>query len=222
MSLTLPQQYILRAYLDKELKYRETYNELYDHISSGLENAPENLPFETLLSTYVVREFGGPNGLHLIERQYRATIAARIKKQYAESMLQWLRFPNIILLPVFAVAVYLFFSTTGFDRKWYFMLAFTLSFFTNRLKLIQYYCACYWAKAKASIKYNGFAVVKFVPLALLALISSSCAIIADVYPGEWLNTAEPVVATLAAVVYTAHLTVFYKMHRAEFKVDMAK
>jgi hypothetical protein len=222
MSLTPAQQRILRAYLDKELTYKETYNELYDHISSGLEDSPQSSSFEVALKTYVAREFGGPNGLHLIEKQYRATVITRIKKQYSDNIRQFLRFPNIIVLVVFAMAVYIVFSTTGFNTKWYFMLAFVLSLTNNSLKITQYYRASYWKKAKASVKYNSFAVIKFVPVALLALISSGSVFIAQEYPGKWLNAVGPVVATLTFVIYAAHLMVFYKLYRAEFKVDMAK
>ena len=222
MSLTPSQQRILRAYLDKELNYKETYNELYDHISSGLEDSPQSSSFEVALKTYVSREFGGPNGLHLIEKQYKATVVTGIKKQYSDNIRQLLRFPYIVVLLVFSVAVYIAFSAGWFNTKWYFMLAFVLSLTNNSLKITQYYRASYWKKAKASVKYNSFAVIKFFPLALLALISSSCAFIAQEYPGEWLYTVGPVVATLTFVVYAAHLTVFYKMYRAEFKVDVAK
>lgn len=221
MSLTPAQQRILRAYLDKELTYKETYNELYDHISSGLETSPESSSFEVALKTYVAREFGGPNGLHLIEKQYRATVITRIKKQYSDNIRQFLRFPNIIILAIFSASVYVVFSAGWFDRTWYFMLALVLSFATNGLKITQYYCASYWKKAKASVKYNSFAVIKFLPLVLLALISSGCAFIAEEYPGKWLNTVGPVVATLTFVVYIAHLTVFYKMYRKEFKVTIS-
>lgn len=222
MSLTSVQQQILRAYLDKELTYKETYNELYDHIASGLENLPESSSFEVALKTYVSKEFGGPNGLHLIEKQYRATVVSGIKKQYSDNMRQFLKFPNLVVLVVFTMVVYIVFSATGFNTKWYFMLAFTLSLTTNKLKITQYYCASYWRKAKASVKYNCFAVIKFVPVVLLALIGPTCIFIAEEFPGEWLNTVGPIVATLTFVVYVAHLTVFYKMHRAEYKVDMAR
>jgi hypothetical protein len=223
MNLTASQHQILKDYLDKELTYKETYNELYDHISSGLENTAEGCSFEQTLKTYVIREFGGTHGLHTIEKQYRATVQKGMRKRYLDYMYNLFRFPNIMLPAVLVGAVYAIFSSHWFDTKWYFALFFVASVFVNGIGAAQNIVRYFSKGAKPSVKVGGFEMVQFFPLLIFAITAIYCHFfVSAATPNMWFITLSPVVSTCILTAYGLHIISFLKMYRAEFKVDTAK
>lgn len=222
MNLTLSQQQILKDYLSNELVYRETYNELYDHISSGLENTPEGSSFEETLKNYVRKEFGGIFGLHAIEKQYRSTVLKGMKRQYFDNISRLFRFPQIILLSIVTVMVYLAFSASWFNANWYFALFFVAAFAITGIRAARYISSGFWKKKMPSVKDDGFVMIKFFPFALFVLIGLYGYFVLGNTSRELFNTFSPVVTTVIFIAYALHIMSFYKMYRSEFKVNMAK
>ncbi|MBC7401119.1 MAG: hypothetical protein H7289_14365, partial [Mucilaginibacter sp.] len=63
-------------------KYRETYDELYDHILSALETVPDDVPFIDALHNIVENELGGGPGIAVIEAKYKKATLKEIGKKY--------------------------------------------------------------------------------------------------------------------------------------------
>jgi hypothetical protein len=80
MKPTQHEKELLRDYLYKVLKYRETFEEIYDHTLMALENKTRHQFFETTLVEVLDGEFGGINGLVEIEKNCKeATIKDAVK-----------------------------------------------------------------------------------------------------------------------------------------------
>jgi len=223
MTLTASQQQILKEYLNKELTYRETFEELYDHISSGLENSPESSSFDETLRNYVTSEFGGINGLNKIEKQYRATVLSGMKKQYLTKIYQQLRFPQLIIWVMITAVIYSTFSSEWFNMHWYFPLLLTMSLMVSTINTIRYIRTGYvWKSTKRSVKDEGFRLIKHAPAAILSVITIACYFFFKKLPFDWINNLNPLLPSFFFVAYALHVMSFYKMYAAEFKVDLAK
>ncbi|MGI4728333.1 MAG: hypothetical protein ACRYGB_07160 [Janthinobacterium lividum] len=70
MKPTLQQTEILKTYLSDILKYRETIDEVYDHVLSAVEAKPENISFQDAVNDILNDDFGGGNGLAKMEKQH--------------------------------------------------------------------------------------------------------------------------------------------------------
>jgi len=223
MKLSTSQHQVLRAYLDKELTYRGTFDELYDHISSGLESAPEEgASFDETLKNYVTKEFGGVYGLHTIEKQYRATVLAGMNKQYLVNIYHQFRFPQVIVLAVIAAAVYLVFSAAWFDKTWYWALFFVAPFAISGIKLTHYIAKGYWRGVKASVKTEGFTRLKYAPATLIIAVGVYNYFFLKDTPANWLSNVSPLFATIIFIAYALHILSYYRMYAGEFKVATTK
>jgi|GEM_PF-2004332 len=227
MKLTKDDIKYLNEFLNKELVYRETFEELYDHISSGLENAPESLPFNEALKNYVTREFGGISGLRKIEEQHRATVLRAMKRQYFNYIYQHFRFPGIILLVLIAALVYTIFSAAWFPTTWYFPMFLTMSIIVSAVHYIRYIRIGYiWKSTKRSVKDDGFTLIKYAPGKVIMFFAVVVFVLYRWFikdtPLILFDRLSPIAETCLFVAYALHAMSFYKMYAAEFKVDLAK
>jgi len=62
------QDELLKRYLRKVFFYRETYEEVYDHMLSALQVQPAGIPFEAAVNNIICNDFGGHNNLLVMER----------------------------------------------------------------------------------------------------------------------------------------------------------
>jgi hypothetical protein len=96
MKPTLKQQLWLKDYLYQVMNYRETYEEVYDHILAALENKPEAKQFETAVAEVIEEEFGGNNGLMEMEESCKNAVVNDTLKQYWSYWHIFLKFPGIL------------------------------------------------------------------------------------------------------------------------------
>ena len=82
MKPTPSQQVLIRQQLRSLLKYRDTYDEVYDHILSSLETLPQDIDIDDALNNIVESELGGTKGLKKIEAKYRGLAIKQFIKDY--------------------------------------------------------------------------------------------------------------------------------------------
>ena len=70
MKPTLQQEENLRTYLADVLKYKETIDEVFDHVLSAIEEKPENISFQEAVNQILKDDFKGAKGLIEIENQH--------------------------------------------------------------------------------------------------------------------------------------------------------
>ncbi len=69
MKLDARQDELLKHYLRKVFLYRETYEEVYDHMISALEERPYTVSFQYAVNDIIRRDFGGHNNLSVIAKK---------------------------------------------------------------------------------------------------------------------------------------------------------
>lgn len=140
MKPTLQQEENLKAYLSNILKYRETIDEVYDHVLTAVEGRPENVWFQDAVNQVLNNDFGGGEGLVKMEKQYLRDASWEGYVKMFKSFKLNFQFPNIIYTLVFfyiinysiqnihinytkAIIIFpcsaLFFLLLGFIRKFF-------------------------------------------------------------------------------------------------------
>ena len=96
----------LEKYLRKNLKYRETCAEFYDHILAALEAKPADGSFADAARQIINDDFGGIAGMRLIEAKYQQASFKELRDKYLQAILDCLKFPAAAVLLMYSIVVY--------------------------------------------------------------------------------------------------------------------
>lgn len=96
----------IRQYLTRHLKYRETKDELFDHILTALEYMPADVPFGVAMNR-IIAYLGGLKKLKSVERAARLSVIKAMLKRYFECVKYVFTSVIIVGVVAFAGAVYL-------------------------------------------------------------------------------------------------------------------
>jgi hypothetical protein len=111
MKPTLPQKKWLRDYLQTVMKYRETYEEVYDHMLLAIEDEPEHEFFETTVANVINRDFGGTDGLYELEDNCKLAVDDTAQAQFRDNFKSWFTSPlAFATIAMFMGLFYLLFS----------------------------------------------------------------------------------------------------------------
>jgi len=106
MKLTAGQKHQLKQYLWTGMTYRETYEEVYDHIITALENKADNIPFQDAVNAIIREDFGGLENLNALESRYRKFIFKELVGKYAGYFTGFLKFPLVCYTAIVFAIVY--------------------------------------------------------------------------------------------------------------------
>jgi hypothetical protein len=115
MKPTEHQQKILQGYLHKTLNYRETYEEIYDHILSAVEHQPDNISFEDAINNIIKNDFGSPKNLLKIEKANKDALVKETINTYMKYFFGYFKFPGLLYMLVIALLSFYFFSQMKFE-----------------------------------------------------------------------------------------------------------
>ncbi len=222
MKITASQKQTLKDHLSYILTYQETYNEFYDHISSGLEQAPQGADFELTMHNYITREFGGTEGLRIIEKQYSARALDKLKRQYVKDLVDQFSSPRVLLWAAIALAFYLGYTQGVIKEAWFFPVIFLVLPQFGFYRLIRYFKALVGKNVKRSVKENGFFFVRHIPIIFLIMVGVYCRFITGDTPVTWIKSLSPEVVTFLIVMHLMHVVTFYKMQKRELKVKLVE
>lgn len=213
----------LNEFLDMELVYRETYDEMQDHLLSALQQYPDNVDFETALHEIIDTQFGGAAGLRAIDRQYQKHGVIEMRKRYLNHILNMFRFPSVIYLAIVSLAGYALFNYLSFNKGWYWVVFWTAAILPGLVNSIRYIRMGYqYRTIKRSVSDDGFKLLKYVPGVLFTFFMLYHFVLLNEKPAEWIKIVDPTFATFILAAYFLHAVAFFKMYNEEFKVDLAK
>jgi len=95
MKLSAEQKIELRIYIFNQQKYRETFNEVYDHLINALADSAE--PFSVEQVAKIINEdFGGFNTIRAKELQYQKQLNEKYITEFRNEMLNTFRWPDLL------------------------------------------------------------------------------------------------------------------------------
>ncbi|MEO8886013.1 MAG: hypothetical protein ABI367_08115 [Mucilaginibacter sp.] len=87
---------LLQDNLRKVLTYRETYEEVYDHILSALANEPDNINIGDALNKIIQNDFGGYEKLSRLEKTIKRALVKDTLRKYSFFLISYFEFPVLI------------------------------------------------------------------------------------------------------------------------------
>jgi len=106
MKPTESQEALIGQILHRFVKYKDAYDEVYDHVLSSLEDFPDNIRFADAVHRIIEDDLGGADGLKALEK-HRIWFAIReFVKEYLINLFKSLT--SVIVLPL-ASFTYLFY-----------------------------------------------------------------------------------------------------------------
>ncbi|SDD63757.1 hypothetical protein SAMN05216464_102139 [Mucilaginibacter pineti] len=232
MKPSVSQDKQLKDYLRKALKYRETYEEVYDHTLNALnEMALNELPFQDSINRIIANDFGGPRGLATMERSHEKSFYnVTIKKQW-QYFKQWFKFP---LLPVtIGLCILIHVLSTAIPAVISLLLLFAGVVFPVLLTNIRYFKAgLVLGNTMKSIRDYPFRRVAFLPLNVVYLQIASSALIyvfqdflhlhlnsITIVPGYQFMSLQvsQVACSLMFTLIILHELCLYKLYKEELK-----
>jgi hypothetical protein len=155
MKLTEEQLAEVRIYIFSTPRFRETYNELYDHIVNALEEADSEFSIG-LVQQIVKEDFGGFEKIAAQEEQYQKQVTRKYKRLLGAEMLNTFKFPTIlsnICALLISIAFYVYGTRYGLNIKPMYRALYIISL----LPLLVYVYKRFFADRKhikLSIKYD--------------------------------------------------------------------
>lgn len=113
MRPTVEQQKSITTLLRSHLKYKETYDEVYDHILSWFEKLPVDVSFAFALRNIVENDLGGAKGMKALERKLLIFSIREFIREYFVHFIE--AFNSILVVPI-AVCAALFYH--AIDSGW--------------------------------------------------------------------------------------------------------
>jgi len=108
MKLTEEEDQLLKQYLLKILKYRETYDELYDHIITALSHKTTITSFEETIADILTDDFGGYDNLTKLEKAYKKVAVRDTVRLFLIYFIGYFKFPKLLFTVAGIVMIYYF------------------------------------------------------------------------------------------------------------------
>lgn len=113
MQLTEEQKNEIRDYIITVPRFRETYNELYDHIINSLQDNLEEYKIEEI-NKIVNNDFGGFSEIINQEKNYQKELSRQYNKAFRTEMVNTFKWPGIFSnLCVLALCLILYYNGNG-------------------------------------------------------------------------------------------------------------
>ncbi|WP_345953185.1 hypothetical protein [Mucilaginibacter sp. PAMB04168] len=153
MKMTVAQQENIREVLWNRLKYRETFDELYDHILTAIEEDEDDTPPHLIADTIIKQEFGGWDNIKELEKGREKNVQSQFRNALWVEVKSYFRVPFIAFTLLVAVSFY--FSADYISRKLLMLILFT----AVMMPAVMWYriapCNRWSRKYKASVKESS-------------------------------------------------------------------
>jgi hypothetical protein len=114
MKLNQEQQEFIKKTLHRELKFMETYEELYDHIITSLEITPNDIPFVDAVHNIIENDLGGAKCIQTIQAKHINLTVREFALDYFRCALKCLTSSSLLFISISTV---LFFMLT--KQPWF-------------------------------------------------------------------------------------------------------
>jgi hypothetical protein len=226
MKLTEDQLIILQDTLNERIKYKETYDEVYDHVLTALEQVDSNIPLGQAINTIMLNDFGGFKGLKKIERRRWWMVILQMAKKQLWYLIDYLKFPLLPTTLIIYALIYYCVVELQFNLVGY-MFIYSASMYMIPL------CSTYWylksghrfKNIKKSIKKHPLAIVSQAPFYIFA----GTFFILEVFfrqilkVGSILNYSQPSLAiSLLLTLYIIYNISFFRLYKNEIVMPEIK
>ena len=217
MKPTAEQDILLKAYLREVLRYRDTYEEVYDHVLTALAHNTYSGTMEEAVNQILRVDFGGYDQLRKMESKARAAALNDGIKRYLRFFWSYFKWPALPFTLCFAVLVYFTLAQVKLQPMVLGGIFGVIIFTPAILSLRRFYVAGYvFRDIKKSVRDDVFARIAVVPTRLFVVFGLAVIINMDKGRDVWQYVSAPVL-TLLYVLSGIYLLALVNLYRDEFK-----
>jgi hypothetical protein len=110
MTPSAQQKQLLQDNLKEILTYRETYEEVYDHILSALANEPDDITIGDAINKIMRNDFGGYKKLQQLEKTIKKALVKDTLQQYCKLLGTYFQVPALFYTIIFIGTIWYFIS----------------------------------------------------------------------------------------------------------------
>lgn len=214
------QKQMLQAYLQKGLSYRETYEEVYDHILASLESKPTGISFADTVNAIIREDFGGSKDLWVMEKNCRKEVEKEVLRKYLRYCLSFFRLSSVIYV-VPALLIYYISSYIGFSSFSLASILFAIASLPMLFIYVRYFKIGFvLGDTRPSLRDDVFRKVSYLPFRLficclfLFTIGNNAGIVLR------RNGADPFILTTGLLLVLIHSLSVSKLNKDEFKMSL--
>ncbi len=218
MKLDARQDELLKHYLRKVFLYRETYEEVYDHMVSALQERPYTGSFQDAVNDIIRRDFGGHSNLIVMEKSCKKAMVKELRNKQFGYFAEFFKFPHLLLVLGFSVGVYLIFDKSLLSPhtvRWMFWGMALLPYFVIPLRF--FYTGYVFGETKRSIRDNMMADLSMLPMRVFFAVVAMF-VINGMYNAAYHPST--LMVTIGVVFYTLYFLAYFKLSKYEIKVSM--
>lgn len=222
MKISPEQDSKLRKYLRDTMRYRETYEEVYDHLITALENRPFTGTLEEAVNQILREDFGGYDNLRKMEDDAKNAAVRNGINKYLGFYLEYFKWPRLFYTICYAAVIYWCFGHAPLIPVVLEAVVAIMFITPGVLSLMRFYKIGYrFGDTKKSVRDTVFVKIAIVPVRLFVL--GSILLTMSVAQGHniWQN-ANPVVITLLFVLSNIYIRAFVKLYRDEFEMSIQR
>jgi hypothetical protein len=223
MKPTEKQLKVLQDYLHNTLTYRESYEEIYDHILSAIEHQPDNISFEDVVNNVIRDDFGSPKNLLKVEQTSKKVLVRDSLRQFAGYFVDCFKAPALLYTTGLALTMYyslVQIKYTEFVTQCIFAVLFGLIVIVpGVIYLMRLYNTGYiLGTTKKSAKDRLFETLAGMPLRIFVMLTIW---VYTPFYKVWQN-ADHYSATVLLLIGITYNVALYKLYRQEFKTALSK
>jgi len=221
MKPTAQQVKNLQEYLHDTLTYRETYEEIYDHILTALEHQSEGVSYQDAINNIIRNDFGGAENLLKIEKVNKSALVDESLKKYMGFFKGYFKSLGIIYTGSATLLIYYFLSHVSLSVMFFELILAVLTLLIPvSIAVMRLFNTGYFLDTtRKSARDKMFEYFAGGPSRLL-IILNIWAFKTSVL-GVWFN-AHPYIVTLVIMVCAIYNLALYKLYKDEFKTAMAQ
>lgn len=212
---------ILQDYLHKTLTYRESYEEIYDHILSALEHQPADISFQDAINVIIINDFGGHRNLLKVEKAHKDALVNDMYKKYRSYLVSYFKVPNLFYLLLAVGPTCYGFAQIRVSTSLIIVMAFLLILAPYIIYLLRLYDTGYiLGTTQKSAKDKSFEILASIPVRFFVIVNAFAIWSGEGFYKVFLGTNNYLLAVwlLIAILYNLSL---YKLYKNEFQTTAA-
>lgn len=203
----------LQQYLKKTFKYKESREEVLDHIICALAHHPGNSSFEDAVNNIIRNDFGGHDNLEKVEKGIKEAVSADTYKRFRIYLTDLLRLPALLYLAGLAIAIYAFYCMVNLPPLVLKASVLVVVFVPSLIALFRFFYMGYITGDKSrSVRDVLFGSMAWEPMVVFGLITVSIPMafnhINEIWSGHYPSLTT--LCMMAALVYNIGIIKLYK------------
>jgi hypothetical protein len=216
MIVTTEQQRAIQQELNYAVKYKETYDELYDHVMLIIEKMPGNVTVygTTLTKNIIDNEFGGYEGLKQMEKDRAKLLFKVLRKKHGQNLIRFFNWPTIAFTLMLCLTGY--YLAINLNHRYIKLLIAAIAL--APILFVLYRRVSKWIIAWKFDEYSKQSI-KDNYIFTAAILSNSLLNVFNFFNSDYILYG----STLAFVFvcYNIYVLSFFKLYRDEYKINLA-